>query len=80
MCETGLPKEEIESIQYRVYWYSDKILKPAWVRAETLDSLEEAKEYAARRMNDDWIQKTVIVKETTTQKREVLKDTLNEKQ
>lgn len=79
MCETGLPKEEIESTLYRVYWYSDKMLKPAWVRADTFDSLDTAKKYAARRMNDDWIQKTVIVKETTIQKREVLKDTLNEK-
>ena len=73
-------KKTYQSVVYRVYWYSDEILKPAWVAADVFNELEEAIEYANRRFQEEKIKKTVIMKEVTTSEYTCLKSTLNEKE
>lgn len=72
-------KKTYENVSYRVYWYSDEILKPAWIAAEVFDDLGEAIQYANRRFQEEKIKKTVVMKEVTTSEYICLKSTLNEK-
>ena len=72
-------KKTYENISYRVYWYSDEMLKPAWIAAEVFNDLGEAIQYANRRFQEEKIEKTVVVKEVTTSEYICLKSTLNEK-
>ena len=80
--ETILPKPRgiKPQIVYEVYHFENDGLKPSWYRTTASQDLEETKRYAAWRMKDPRCLKTVICKTTTTITREIMEDTLIEKQ